>query len=179
MQLYDRRLGTTGQMYCNSYCIESFFNSLIYNNPRFGFTVLSTDVPASSPILLRTNSLNYVMPGIAGKYGMEKNVNVIFTLKGARNYRSWYDNDNIYARTDMNLKFNVTTDAGWEEGLSIDTIGMDTYFSTRVSGNNITMVMEKIVVRELVVEHCTWDTETEKINKNFLVELLNVLFLPE
>jgi hypothetical protein len=138
--------------------------------------VKATDIPSDAPIHLRTNSLNYVMPGIAGKYGYDHDVNAIFTLKGARNYRSWHDNQDIYARTDANIVFNVTLpDGTYDPGLSIDLLGMDTYFSTSVTGNNITMIVNKLVVREIKVIHCAWG----EINTNFLVEALNVIFLPE
>jgi hypothetical protein len=148
----------------------------VYNNPKFGFTVKATDIPSDSPIKLRTNSFNYVMPGIAGKYGYDKDINAIFALKKAMHYRSWADNEDIYARTDANIKFNITMpDGSWEEGLSADIIGMDTYFTTSVSGNNITMIVNKLVVRELKLIHCTWG----EVNTDFLVEALNVVFLPE
>jgi hypothetical protein len=56
--------------------VESFFRSLIYNNPDFGFVVMSDDVPATSVIQLKTNSLNWVMPGIWEVYGPHKKVDV-------------------------------------------------------------------------------------------------------
>jgi len=155
--------------------VESFFSALLYNNPKFGFVVHSTDVPPNFALKLSTTYLNMVMPGIQGAYGADKPVNVIFALKSAKNYRSWYDNENIYARATLNMKFNITMpDGSFEEGLSIDAVDMDTYFTTSVSGNDITMVMKKLVVRKIIVHHCKWGD----INTNFLIELLNVLFLP-
>jgi hypothetical protein len=102
-------------------------------------------------------------------------VTAIFTLKKATNYRSWHDNQDIYARTDANIVFNVTTPHGMEPGLSVDLIGMDTYFTTNVTGNNITLSVNKLVVRELNVVNCTWGY----VNTDFLIEALNVIFLPE
>jgi len=160
--------------------VESFFSALLYNNPKFGFVVKSTDVPTKSALKLDTFYLNMVMPGIAGVYGPSastpaKPVNVIFALKSAKNYRSWYDNENIYARATLNLKFNITmTDGSFEEGLDIDAVDMDTYFTTSVSGNAITMVIKKLVVRKIIVNHCKWGY----VNTDFLIELLNVIFLP-
>ena len=52
MKTYDRRIPNTGQIYCNAYCIESFFDTMIYGNPGFGFRVTPDEIPDSFPAKL-------------------------------------------------------------------------------------------------------------------------------
>jgi hypothetical protein len=51
----------------------------------------------------------------------------------------------------------------------------DTYFSTNVTDSNITITMEKIVVNTIEVR----ETLIGDVNTDWLIDLFNVLFLPQ
>ena len=147
----------------------------MYSNPGFGFWVTPDDLPSGAPVKLSTNSLNYITPGLIAVYGTSQPISVKMELLHASNYRSWYDRNSIFASTDIRIYFNVTKEDGtFETAVDIHSYDVDTFFTTRVEGSNVVIVLEKIVLKDVTVITST----IGDIDTQWLTNLFNVLFLP-